>query len=329
VRSSLCLTPAVRTLVAAIIAVAFCARPAFADEHAAVLAEAAFAEGVKLMHADRCAEAIVEFEKSQRLDRASGTALNLAYCQGRLGRIATAWITYRQALTLAEAQGKPEHARIARAEGDKLEPELPRLSLMVPKGEGAPPAIELDSAPLSPEMWTLPIPLDPGEHVVAIVADKARVWQATVMLVRGKQATLELPPVNPPAKVQTAAPLPASPAPQTEASSSDAQGTWAIVTGSVGAACVVTGVALFVSARVQYDGVGDHCRGNVCDDQGYSDRTSAASRAEASYYVLGAGAALLATSAVLWFTRSSSPSAAFLSVDAGRTGFAIGVRGAF
>ena len=312
-----------------VVAAAFCARPAFADEHAAFLAEAAFAEGVKLMRADHCAEAIVEFEKSQRLEPASGTALNLAYCQGRLGRLATAWLTYRQALTLAEAQGKPEHARIARTEGDKLEPELPRLSLIVPKGQGAPPAIELDSAPLSPELWTLPIPLDPGDHVVAIIANKAQVWQATVTLVRGQHATMELPPVHPPPNEQTAAPPPASPAPENEASSGDAQGTWAIVTGSVGAACVVTGVALFVSARVQYDGVGDHCTGNVCDDQGYADRTSAASRAEASYYVLGAGAALLATSAVLWFTRSSSPSAASLSFGAGRTGFSIGVRGAF
>lgn len=300
-----------------LLAAALLGRTALAEERAELMAETSFAEGVKLMRADHCVEAIAKFQESQRLAPASGTALNLAYCQARLGRVASAWLMYRQAVALAEAQNKPEHARIARTEGEKLEPEVPQLTLVVPRSEGSPPSIVLDDEPLSPDMWSVPIPVDPGKHSVAVVANGTRAWQTAVTMARREHATVEIPrteldrakalapaiaPVTEPTtggKVE-----PSKPAPRAARGASGAQRTWAFVLGGVGAAAVVTGAALFTSARLEYDGVGDHCTGNECDDEGFSARHSAASRARASYFVLAGGGALLGASLVLFVTNN-------------------------
>nr|UXE46083.1 hypothetical protein Hi04_10k_c5591_00023 [uncultured bacterium] len=281
-------------------------RTSVAQERSEILAEASFTEGVRLMRADHCAEAIVKFEESQRLDPASGTALNLAYCEARLGHVATAWLTYRRAIALAEAQGKPAHAQIGQTEADKLEPDLPRLSLVVPKG-GAPPAVTLDGDALTAEMWSAPIPLDPGQHEIAVTLGERRVWRKPVTMTRGERTTVELPPV--PAEAAPA-PQPVSPINDHVAgrnspaqAETDTRRTWAFVLGGVGAAAVITGVALFTSARLEYDGVGGHCTNNACDDEGYSARSAASSRAKASYFVLAGGGALLGASVVLLLTN--------------------------
>src|SRR5262249_31365737 len=151
-----------------------------------------------------------------------------------------------------------EHARIGRTEADKLEPELPRLTLVAAKG-GKPTAIELDGAPLTSRMWSEPMPLDPGPHELAVAVTDARVWRKTVTIDGGERTSVDLPFV----------PVEATPAPPVNDHRSgrnppippntDAQRTWAFVLGGVGAAAVVTGVALFTSARLEYDGAGGHC----------------------------------------------------------------------
>ena len=293
-----------RLFLVGLVVVLLLSRTGVAEERTEILAEASFAEGVRLMRADRCGEAIAKFQESQRLDPASGTALDLAYCEARLGRVATAWLTYRRAIALAEAQGKPDHARIGQTEADKLEPDLPRLVLVIQKGSGT-PALELDGERLGAPMWAEPIPLDPGPHDIAVTVAATYVWRKTVTMSRGERTTVELPPVP----AAAPAPAPAAPAndhpsgrsapPQPE---TNPRRTWAFVLGGVGAAAVITSVALFTSARVEYDGVGGHCAGNACDDEGYSARTAAASRAKVSYFVLAGGGALLGASAVLFLT---------------------------
>jgi hypothetical protein len=326
----------------ALLAATLASRTAPAEERAELLAETSFAEGVKLMRADHCVDAIAKFQESQRLAPASGTALNLAYCQARLGRIASAWLTYRQAIALAEAQSKPEHARIARTEGDKLEPELPRLTLVVPKRDGTPPSIELDDEPLPPEMWSVPIPVDPGTHGITVNVNATHAWQTSVTMERRERKTIEVPRAtldNASAETTRRVPVPDAPArPRTESSApsraegvhgaSSTQRTWALVLGGVGTAAVVTGAALFTSARLEYDGVGDHCTGNACDDEGFSARHAAATRARVSYFVLAGGGALLGASLVLFLT-SDRRSATSVSAGSSAAGFELRLRRAF
>src|SRR5688572_15414925 len=60
-----------------------------------------FSEGRTLVIAKRFAEACPKFEQSQRLEPRLGTQLNVAFCQERLGKIATAWLGFQEAVITA------------------------------------------------------------------------------------------------------------------------------------------------------------------------------------------------------------------------------------
>src|SRR5688572_24676732 len=60
-------------------------------------AEALFQEGRRLLKIDEVLAACSKFDESLRLDPAIGTLINVAACQERLGRTATAWQHWRAA----------------------------------------------------------------------------------------------------------------------------------------------------------------------------------------------------------------------------------------
>ena len=95
-------------------------------------AEALFDEGRTLMEKGDVAGACRKFEESDRLDTAPGTLLNLAGCYERLGKVASAWATYRRAAPLARERGQTEREKFARTRATELEPRLPRLRILVP-----------------------------------------------------------------------------------------------------------------------------------------------------------------------------------------------------
>ncbi|HET9952876.1 MAG TPA: hypothetical protein VFQ61_00150, partial [Polyangiaceae bacterium] len=165
---------------------------------AQLAAEVLFLDGIKLMKEGRCADAVTKFHDSQELDPASGTLLNLAYCQVTLDRIASAWLTYRQALALAQASQKTQHAQIAREQAAKLEPVLPRLVLRSADAGARELIVELDGAPLTPSVWSLPVPVDPGGHHVRVKLEDGEVWQTELNISRAQRAIVDIPlPVAP------------------------------------------------------------------------------------------------------------------------------------
>src|SRR5262249_50431221 len=139
--------------------------PASADDDADEQADALFQEGRALMKAGRFEEACPKFEQSQRLSPHGGTLLNVAACHDRLGKIATAWVEFQQALTPARADGKDDRARVAEERIQVLEPRLGWLMLDLP---GAPPdaSVEIDGAQLPPLALGKELPVDPGVHYI-------------------------------------------------------------------------------------------------------------------------------------------------------------------
>src|ERR1700712_5045212 len=82
------------------------AGPALAAD--AVTAEALFDEAKKLAAAGDFAKACPMFAEANRLDRGAGTLLHLADCYEKNRQSASAWATYKEAASAAQALNRPE-----------------------------------------------------------------------------------------------------------------------------------------------------------------------------------------------------------------------------
>src|SRR5579872_6900411 len=96
-----------------------------------VAAEALFEDGRRMVAAGNFADACPKFADSQRLDPSAGTLLNLASCYEKLGRTATAWATYREAASAANATGRTEYVQTAQRHAEALATNLARLTISV------------------------------------------------------------------------------------------------------------------------------------------------------------------------------------------------------
>src|SRR5262245_57530870 len=92
-------------------------------------AERLFQEGRQLLLEEKYAEACVRLGESYAVEASSGTLINLALCNERLGKVATAWRQYRETIQLAQTQGRPERAAAAAEKAAEVERRVPRVTL--------------------------------------------------------------------------------------------------------------------------------------------------------------------------------------------------------
>lgn len=158
--------------------------------------EALFQEGRRLLKAGDLAGACAKFEESLHLDPAVGTLANLADCEERLGRTASAWQHWRWASEQMPATDKRKAPAIAHAAA--LEKTIPRLTLH-PDGElPSGTTVERDGAALGPASLGEALPLDPGAHVVIVRAPERQPHHYDLTIVAGEQRELLItagPPV--------------------------------------------------------------------------------------------------------------------------------------
>lgn len=131
-------------------------------------ADAAFKEAQRLHAAGDDAAACPKFAESKRLAPAVGVTLHLADCYAKTGRSASAWREFGEAEKMAREKGD-KRADLAAERAAALAPNLSRLTVAVPadaakSGE----QLTLDGAPLPPESWNTPTPVDPGDHAVVV-----------------------------------------------------------------------------------------------------------------------------------------------------------------
>lgn len=131
---------------------------------ARAMAETLFFTGRGLMEAGRYAEACQKFNESYRLDAAAGTLLNLAVCHEKIGKIASAWGEFRQALFDAKKAGREDRQKLAQDHIDVLEPELPYITIHVPTAvrvQGL--EVVRNGSVLTQGGWDAELPVDPGK----------------------------------------------------------------------------------------------------------------------------------------------------------------------
>src|SRR4051812_2324896 len=145
------------------------ARTAHAQEGSR--AQALFDDGRRLMNEGHFADACPKLAASQKLDPGAGTLMNLATCYEKNNQLASAWATFKEAAAASRASGHADWETAARGRADKLEPELARLAVVVPKDVQVPGlVVERDGRALDPAEWATPIPVDGGTHTVRALA---------------------------------------------------------------------------------------------------------------------------------------------------------------
>jgi hypothetical protein len=162
------------------------------------VAEALFRDARREMKAGNLTAACAKFAESQRLDPSLGTLLNLALCEEKAGRLASAWTKYQEVLDAMAPSD--ERRKLALERIAALEAQLPRLRITT-RGHAT---AELDGIELGAPSLGVDLPVDPGRHLV-VFKRKGQTSTREVVLERGGRALVELGPgeLPEPSKPQT------------------------------------------------------------------------------------------------------------------------------
>jgi hypothetical protein len=284
-----------------VVAVGLGSTPAAAQPSASdkATAQVLFEQGLEAKKAERYEDACPKLEESQRLDPQLGTLLNLADCWERMGRTASAWVSYVELEGAARRAGDPRE-QVARDRAADLEPLLVKLRIVV---DDPIPGLEVrrgDDVVRQPA-WGAPVPVDPGTHVVTASAPGRRRFQTKVDATDpGSVVEVVVPPLE-----RAAAPEPE--APPEPAGGLPAQAIAGWVVGGVGVVGVAVGIGFAALTKIRNDESLEHCPTdpNVCDAAGVALRDEARESQSVSIAMLVIGGAALVTGIVLVATAPS------------------------
>lgn len=187
-----------RCFAAALIAASLTLAPvALAEDVAA--AKALFQEGLEHMQAGAFDKGCPALRESYRLDPRIGTLFTLAECEAKWGRIATAVAHYSNFLTQVAAMPsgqrikQREREKVAREKRDELTPQVPELTLVLPKEAPANTVVTRDGERLRTPSLGVALPIDPGEHVVTTqVPGGGKLVEQKFEIEKGEKKTVTL-----------------------------------------------------------------------------------------------------------------------------------------
>ncbi|WP_146647362.1 hypothetical protein [Labilithrix luteola] len=295
--------------------------PAHAGNEAA--AQALFDEAKKLVGEKRYAEACPKFAESNRLDRGAGTLIHLADCYEKNGQVASAWATFTDAASAAQALGRKDWEDLARKRATTLEPKLSRIAVKVPSPT---PGLEItrDGEKVAEPSWGMSLPVDPGTHTLEARAPGHESFKTTVSLTKpGETKEVVVPKLAdlPASAQQTSSPVKAETNDTPIGSDTHAGGgqrTAGLVVGGVGIVGLAVGTITGLMATSKNKDSKDQCpnAGPCASREGVDANESAKSLATVSTVGFIAGGLLAAGGAVLYLTApsGSSPKTGRLSV---------------
>jgi hypothetical protein len=331
------------------------ARAAFAGDDDSAMALNLFDRGRELFREERYVDALTEFEAAAKLMRTFGILLNIAECQEKLGRTASAWATWNEARAVASLAKHAEDERTAVERQTALEGRLSRLTILVPSDAEAPDLeVRRDGTKVPREAWGTAFPVDPGSHVVEARAPGRKPETVTVAVLdhadHPSVTLTALKPVDPPppapialtepappppqaaspapfAAPEHAAPQPTSPQasasslPPSAATVSDApsQGGGQRLAGwflaSLGVACAGGGIGIALIGQHQHD---DAVATDLAGNlpQAQNMESESATTKTLGYVTIGGGAALLATGLILVLTAPAGSRSGWASTHA-------------
>jgi hypothetical protein len=290
-------------------------RTALAEDAAGARAQLKLGFDLKEQH--RYAEALPHLTESLRLDPSQiKTLINLADCEEQLGMLASAVEHWVRARDRAAADGSGAFRALAERRLAAVEKRMPKLTVRLERATAQDVKVDRDGEPLSEVSLGMPLPVDPGKHVVRVRAagTQDHVYDAT--LAEGEERELVVTPgaasSAPPSPLASAASAPPgasaseSPvAPQpAEKSPSNVQQTLGYFTTAAGV--VGIGISAFFGIRAKSlndaSYADDHCDASGCDATGKDLRNQAFRTGDAATVAFVAGALVLGGGVALVLT---------------------------
>jgi hypothetical protein len=272
------------------------------------LAESLFRDARVAMKGGDPERACPLFAESYRLDPAFGTLFNLGACEEARGKLASAWTAFRRLIDVAP--DADERLIEARARLQALEERVPRLRLLLLDPLPADQALELDGVELGPAARDGLLRVDPGKHVLRVVAP-GRPGRSVELEVRvGETLTYEVEPLPHVPRAEVSAPLrrftPLPPRRSMERKHASESRTAGYVALGIGGAGVGVSMALGAVALRSHAITKTHCPGRLCDAEGMAAADRGANFASLATASMVAGLTGLAAGGLLLWQSSGN-----------------------
>lgn len=299
---------------------------ALADGADSAAADALFNAAKKLSDAGKYAEACPKFEASLKLDHTLGTLLNLADCHEHIGALAQAWAEWGEAAELADRAGD-DRAGFAKQHRAALTPRLPKLEVKVthPK-EGL--SVLRDGTTIAEGAYGVPLPIDPGKHVIAVKRGKQTLSEKTVEATEGKTVTvaLDLTAIDAGTPAETESDKDADTGPEPTYRYNTRRNI-AFVLGATGLAALV-GAGVIEALAIASKPAEGECPNNFCTPNAYEKGQQAQKLATVGQWVGLAGLVAIGTGAALYVSIPTGTKMARVSPWIGPDAGGIAVGGA-
>jgi hypothetical protein len=156
------------TLFLTLTCVATLGHPASAQEFSLGQAELLFQRGRESMKNGQLPEALKNFADSYELDAKPGTLLNMSLCEEKLGHLMKARAHLRQFLDWAPSDD--DRRQLALRHLNDIDPRIPHVTIRLGERMAPTTAVRIDGTAMGDLDSKTPLPIDPGEHTLAVMA---------------------------------------------------------------------------------------------------------------------------------------------------------------
>jgi len=252
-------------------------------------ADLLFAEGKALLGSNLL-QACAKFDESLRINPAAiGTLMNVALCDEKLGRIASAVARFSAARDRAKEQGLAEHLKVAEQHIAALAPYVPHLTIKLV--EVLPDTkVSIDDTLVSLAQLG-DVAIDPGERVIVVSAPARLSFHAKLVVGRDEHRELVVPALSRSVTVH-----------------SSRRRIGQLVT-IAGAAVLGSGIGIGLYARHVYHqqvDPGGPCHDGLCTADGQTETERARTLGNFGTAVGAAGAAATLVGLYLWYRSPAS-----------------------
>lgn len=251
-------------------------------------ADALFEKGLSLRDTNLQQSCDAFRESLQWNPQAIGTLMNVALCDEKLGRIASAHSRFSEARDRAKEANLPEYLEEAEAHIKQLETELPHVTIRFLGERPTGTRVLLGDIVVPPTKYEKGelVAVDPGELVIVVSAPGRIAYEARMMIGKKESKSIEVPELKKGVTVR---------------SSRRATG---IIFAAAGGTFIVTGAVLGLVAKNKYT----ECPDNICEPAAQSENEKALTFGNVGTVVGAVGVVAGGIGLYLWLTAPKDPS---------------------